>query len=114
MPSLSEMVPESQQHTVTIEPYAGTSGEGAPLYGTAFTLVGFLMAKRRKVRVAMTQTNTGDEVIAEATFLTDRGPAVPNDSRATLPDGSISRVLAVVDQDGGDLPVPSHLEILIA
>jgi hypothetical protein len=114
MPSLSEMVPESQQHVVTIEPYLGTSGGGSPLYGPAFELTGFLMAKRRKVRTAMTQTNTGDDVIAEATFLTDRGPDVPGDSRVTLPSGAVSRVITVVDQDGGDLPVPSHLEILIA
>jgi hypothetical protein len=114
MGALSEMVPESQQHTVIFELRTGTNGEGQPIYGATVTLVGFLMAKRRLVRTAMTQTNTGDEVIAEATFLTDRGPSIPDNSRVTLPDGSISRVLTVLDQDGGALPVPSHLEILIA
>jgi hypothetical protein len=111
---LSEMMPEAMQHTLTFEPYLGPAGSGDVLYGAAFTLVGFCDAKSRKVRVPMTQTGTGDEVLSEATFYTDRGPTVPTDSRVTLPDGRTSRVLAVLDRDGGALPVPSHLEIVIA
>jgi hypothetical protein len=106
--------PEALQHTLTVEPYLGQAGSGDALYGAAFTLVGFCDQKNRKIRVAMTQTNTGDEVLSEATFYTDRGPTVPTDSRVTLPDGRQSRVLAVLDRDGGTLPVPSHLEIVIA
>lgn len=108
------MVSESQQHTLTFEPYLGQAGSGEALYGAAFTLVGFCDAKVRKIRVAMTESNTGDEQLSEATFYTDRGPAVPVDSRVTLPDGRQSRVLAVLDRDGGALLVPSHLEIVIA
>jgi hypothetical protein len=114
MGALSAMMPEVLQHTLIVEPYAGVSGAGEALYGAAFTLTGFCDSKARKVRVPMTQTSTGDEVLSEATFYTDRGPAVPTDSRVTLPDGRTSRVLAVLDRDGGALPVPSHLEIVIA
>jgi len=114
MGTLSEMMPESQQHTLSFEPYLGQAGSGDALYDAAFTLVGFCDSKVRKIRVPMTGTNTGDEVISEATFYTDRGPTVATDSRVTLPDGRVSRVLAVLDRDGGSLPVPSHLEIVIA
>lgn len=113
-PLLSELMPEFMQHECTFEPYAGTSGAGAELYGAPVTLLGWLDPKRRTVRTAMTETNTGDEVIAEATFHTDRGPVIPNESRVTLPDGRTSRVVAVLDRDGGALPLPSHLEIVIA
>lgn len=114
MGALSEMMPESLQHTLTFEPYLGQAGSGDAAYGAAFTLVGFCDAKVRKIRVMQTPTGTGDEVLSEATFYTDRGPTVPTDSRVTLPDGRQSRVLAVLDRDGGSLPVPSHLEIVIA
>lgn len=114
MTAMSELMPESQQHTVIFEPYLGQSGAGEALYGAAVSLVGFCDAKVRIIRTAATQTNTGDEQLSEATFYTDRGPSVPVESRATLPDGRTSRVLAVLDRDGGSLPVPSHLEIVIA
>lgn len=111
---LSEMAPEVIQHTLTVEPFLGQAGSGEALYGATFTLEGFCDAKVRKVRVPMTPSNTGDEVISEATFYTDPGPTIPTDSRVTLPSGRQSRVLAVLDRDGGSLPVPSHLEIVIA
>lgn len=114
MTALSVLIPEAMQHTLIVEPYLGQSGAGEAVYGASFSLVGFCDSKTRIIRVAMTQTNTGDEQLSEATFLTDRGPTVPVDSRVTLPDGRTSRVLAVLDRDGGTLPVPSHLEIVIA
>lgn len=113
-PLFSELMPEFQQHQVTFEPHAGTAGDGSESYGAPVTLTGWLDFKRRTVRTAMTTTNTGDEVVAEATFYTDRGPTIPNESRVTMPDGSTSRVLAVLDRNGGALPLPSHLEIVIA
>lgn len=113
-PLFSELMPEFQQHQVTFEPYAGACGDGSPLFGAAVTLTGWLDFKRRTVRTAMTTTNTGDEVVGEASFYTDRGPTIPNESRVTMPGGTVSRVLAVLDRDGGALPLPSHLEIVIA
>jgi hypothetical protein len=113
-PLLSELMPEFMQHQVTFEPHLGTAGDGSELYGTAVTLTGWLDGKRRTIRTPMTPTNTGDEVTSEATFYTDRGPTIPNESRVTLPDGRTSRVIAVADRDGGTLPLPSHLEIVIA
>jgi hypothetical protein len=102
------------QHTITIEPYAGQGGGGQALYGASFTVLGFLDSKRKTTRTQMTETNTGDEVVSEATFYCDPGPDVPNESRVTLPDGRVSRVLAVGDRSGGTTDLPSHLEIVIA
>lgn len=107
-------MPEFMQHQIIIEPRLGTGGGGSELYGAAVTLTGFYDAKRRIVRTATNETSTGDEELAEGTFYTDRGPSVPVNSRVTLPDGRSSRVLQVLDRDGGSLPVPSHLEIVIA
>ncbi len=113
-PLLSELMPEFMQHECVFEPYLGTGGDGADLYGPAISLAGWLDAKRRSIRTPMTETNTGGEVVGEATFYTDRGPTIPNESRVTLPGGTVTRVIAVLDRDGGTLPLPSHLEIVIA
>jgi hypothetical protein len=113
-PLLSELMPEFMQHTLVIEPYGGTAGDGSETYGAGLTLTGWLDAKRRSIRTPMTESNTGNELIGEATFYTDRGPTIPNESRVTLPDGTVTRVIAVLDRDGGSLPLPSHLEIVIA
>lgn len=111
---LLTLAPEFDQHALVVEPYLAESGSGEPLYGPAFTIRGWCEGKRRMVRTQMTQTNTGDETMAEATFYANRGPTIPPGSRVTLPNGLTSRVLQVLDHDGGSLPLPSHLEIVIA
>lgn len=101
-------------HTITIEPYIGQDGEGADLYGPAVEVRCFVDAKRRRVRSPATNNATGDEVLSEATAYAPLATVAPPNSRVTLPDGGVSRIIAALRRDGGSLPVPSHLEIVIA
>lgn len=93
------------QHTVTVEPWAGSGGYG-DIWGDPFDLQCFVEDRRRLVRAA-----DGSEVISETTVYANRGPSIPNRSRITLPSGRVSMAITVADHDGGALPVPSHLEI---
>jgi hypothetical protein len=104
------------QHVITIEPYLGQAGDGSPVYGDALEVACFLDAKVRRIRAQAADTSTGDEVLSEATAYAP-GPTrtdITADSRVTLPDGTQTRVLQLLRRDGGSLPVPSHLEIVLA
>jgi hypothetical protein len=101
-------------HTMTIEPYTGQDGQGQDLYGAPVEVRCFVDAKRRRVRSPATSNATGDEVLSEATAYAALATVAPPNSRVTLPDGTVSRVIASLRRDGGSLPVPSHLEIVIA
>lgn len=96
------------QHTATVTPYLGISGTGEDLYGAPIVISGFCEDKVRQVR-----DHEGAEVVSSSTFYTDPGPSVPPRSEITLPSGRVSRVIIAADFDGGDLPVPSHLEISV-
>lgn len=96
------------QHTADIAAYTGTDGFGNPVYAAAVTVACFQDDKRRLVR-----QNTGDEVISETTLYAQLGLTCPVNSQATLSDGRVARVLQVLTRDGGTLPVPSHLEIIL-
>jgi hypothetical protein len=100
-----DLPPEFLVHTVTVEPWTG-SGAYGDVWGTPFGIACFVEDKRRLVRAA-----DGSEVVSETTVYTNRGPEIPNRSRVTLPSGRKPLVIVVSDHDGGDLPVPSHLEI---
>lgn len=102
------------QHVITIEPYTGQDGQGQDLYGAAVEVQCFVDAKVRRIRSAATSNATGDEVLSEATAYAPLATVAPPNSRVTLPDGTVSRVLQALRRDGGSLPVPSHLEIVIA
>jgi hypothetical protein len=111
---MGSIPPELFVHTITIEPYIGQSGEGADLYGPGVEVACFVDAKRRRVRSPATNNATGDEVLSEATAYAPLDTNAPPNSRVTLPDGGITRVIAALRRDGGSLPVPSHLEIVIS
>lgn len=97
------------QHTVTAEPLDGTgTGAFGDVFAAPVQLQGFLEQARRKVR-----DEHGDEVLSESTFYTDPGPVLKPRSRVTLPDGTVTRVIAAKHHDGGDLPLPSHLELTL-
>lgn len=100
-----ELPAEALQHTVPVEPYLGTNGLGKDTWGAAIQLRCFKEDHRRMVRA-----KDGSEVVSETTLYANRGPSIPARSRVTLP-GRTSLVILVKDYDGGDLPVPSHLEI---
>lgn len=96
------------QHSAALEVYLGTDGFGNPAYDPTFTMVCFQDDKRRLVRGP-----TGDEVVSETTLYAQLGPSITVNSRVTLADGRVARVLQVLARDGGDLPTPSHLEIIL-
>lgn len=96
------------QHSVTIEAYQGTTGNGAAVYAAPVPVRCFLDNKRRLVRAA-----TGDEVVSESTFYAPLATLAPPESRVTLPNGRVATVLQALDRDGGHLPVPSHLEVVL-
>ena len=90
---------------VTIEPYLGISGDGAPAYDPPVTLRALVEDARRYVR-----SQNGEQVISETTVYLPLGTACPPRSRIALPTRS-STVITVSAFDGGTFPVPSHLEV---
>jgi hypothetical protein len=103
-------------HTITVEPYLGTTSSGVQLYDTPVTVPCFVEEKIRHIRSANSQNATGDEldstatVYAELTYAASCSPV----SRVTLPDGGVTYVLEALRHDGGANPVPSHLELVLA
>lgn len=94
------------QHTVTVEPYEGSSARG-PVFGALVEVACLLEEKHRMVR-----NREGNEVVSSATFYC-RLDAVtaPPESRVTLPSGRVTTVLTQARHDGGSLPTPDHLEV---
>lgn len=102
-------------HTINVQPYLGQTGDGTPSYGTAFDLPCLVEERRRHIRGTNSPNSTGDELWSSATAYADLGYAgtVTNASLVTLPSGRTTRVLDVGRRDGGNLPVPSHLELIL-
>lgn len=97
------------RHTVTVEPYRGTESWGQPTYAAAYEVACFVDNKRRLVRAA-----DGHEVVSETTVYAPLDTDCPVDSRVTLAsDGRQARVLDVKRRDGGGMPTPDHLEIVL-
>lgn len=93
--------------TVTIEPYEG-SGAYGDVYGPPVAIRAIVDASRRLVR-----NDAGDEVISETTLYVPLTTRAPAGSRVTLADGTRSTVIRSAPRDGGRLPVPSHLEVVL-
>lgn len=94
------------RHSASIEPYLGAGAHG-PLYGPAVTVRCFVEDKRRRVR-----NPSGDEVISGATLYCPLATAAPPGSRVTV-NGRASIVIDALRRDGGGLPTPDHLEVLL-
>lgn len=92
---------------VVVEPYSGAGARG-PLYGSAATIRALVEIKRRATR-----GKDGTTVYSEATLRMQLTENCPDLSRVTLPGGRVTTVLASSRVDGGSLPVPSHLEVLL-
>lgn len=97
------------QHQVTIEAWTGTNGYGVDIYAAPVNEECFVEDKRRLVRSA----TTGDEVVSESTVYLQLDASAPPESRVTLPSGRVATVITALRRDGGDLPVPSHLELAL-
>lgn len=94
-------------HDVTVEPYEG-SGAYGDIYGPPTIVRVVVDASRRLVR-----NDAGDQVISESTLYAPLTTRAPAGSRVTLPDGTRSTVIRASPRDGGRLPVPSHLEVVL-
>ena len=99
---------------VTIEPYLGQTGRGDESFGPAVQLLAWVEERRRRVRTADTASSPGDEQISEATVYAPIGTDCPTGSRITLPTGRVSYVLSTSRFVAAGLPLPEHLEILVA
>lgn len=76
--------------TVTVEPFAGRDGYGAPSYGAP------VQYRARVVyRPNLVHAPDGKEVVARGTVWLATSDAVSTEDRLTLPDGSTPRVVAV-------------------
>ncbi|NNJ04149.1 hypothetical protein HHX38_08375 [Streptomyces sp. PKU-MA01144] len=94
-----------RQHTVTVEPLLGTGPKGT-VYGAPVEVRGLLRQQTKLVR-----NPAGEEATSSSQFFAPLETVAPARSRVTLPGGRTTTVIASVPQDGGKLPVPSHLEV---
>lgn len=92
---------------VTVEPHTGTSANG-PVFGAGVPVRCLIEQKTRTIR-----RPDGTEIVGKTTLFCPLGTVAPAESRVTLPDGSVTRVLFAIPHDGGGLPTPDHLELLL-
>lgn len=93
------------QHLVTVEPFLGNTGTG-PKYGAAIEVRCFVEEKTRAVVAP-----SGETVTSSSTVYARLDTVCPAKSKVTLPSGRKTTVINAARQDGGGLPVPSHLEV---
>lgn len=100
------------RHTITIEPYLGQGATG-PLYGPPVTVKSFNEDRRRLIRSAGATGSTGSNVVVSSTTsFCLPGTVAPTLSRVTV-NGRFTTVLQFLDHDGGGLPTPDHVELLL-
>ena len=93
-------------HTVQVESFAGTSGDG-DVFASPVSRRCFRDDETRLVRSA-----TGEQVVSQSTLYGPLGDLAVYavNSRVTLP-GRSSRVIGAYARDGGALSLPSHVEV---
>lgn len=94
-------------HQVTIQPKTGKTAAG-PTYGSPFTVQCRVNGGRR-----MARSPSQVEVTNQTTIYLPHDTDCPIGSRITLPDGRPSTVVAVHPRNGGSLPTPVHLEVVV-
>lgn len=97
-------------HTISVQPYAGVTGAGAPAYGSAVEMAAMVERGRKLMRTA------GREQVvstARAFVQLDQLDSVPAKSRVTLTDGTVATIWESIPMEAGDLPVPAHVEIVL-
>ncbi|MFJ6566223.1 hypothetical protein ACIQNU_02295 [Streptomyces sp. NPDC091292] len=95
------------RHRVTVEAYLGSSSKG-DRYG-APEIVRCLLDERTQ----QVTTPGGQEVASSSSYITRPGHRPPLNSRVTLPDGRITKAIAVGRVDGGALAVPSNTQVFL-
>ncbi|MFE5895834.1 hypothetical protein ACFQ67_00135 [Streptomyces sp. NPDC056488] len=94
------------QHEVTVERHLGSSAYG-PKFG-APVVVRCLLEQQTRVVVGQ----DGSDITSSSTFRAPLDvPAIPPESRVTLPDGDKTTVIAALRHDGGALPTPTCWEV---
>lgn len=94
------------QHRVTVEALIGHTGKGQTF--SAPTVVRCFVQNGQR----LTRGATEQQVTANATIRFRPDVVCPVGSRITFAGGRTGIVLVANQQDGGRLPVPSHLEVM--
>lgn len=98
-------------HSITVQPLEG-HGPYGDVYGELTPVPCLVEDITRQVRTAVGNT-AGSVTLSRTTAYAPLGTVVPVGSLVQLPNGRTSKVIATQDHDGGGLPTPDHLEILI-
>jgi hypothetical protein len=93
-------------HSITIEPRIGSYSHG-PQYGPAVTYECFV-----EDGTTLQRDREGQEVVSTSRVFLALEADCPVESRVTV-NGRETTVLDVKRRDGGSLPVPSHLELIL-
>lgn len=100
------------RHTIIVEKYLGAGATG-PLFAPPVTVRCFNEDKRRLIRSGRTAGSSGtNEIVASTTSYCPPGTDAPAQSRVTV-NGRVTTVLQFLDHDGGGLPTPDHVELLL-
>lgn len=96
-------------HTIVIEPYLGESGTG-PVYGPAVPVMCFREDSRKLVR-----NQLGEQVVSESQAYCDPGTVGPPKSRVQLQGANPREAFVILakERDGGGLPTPDHVELVL-
>lgn len=98
-------------HSISVEPYEGSGGYG-PTYGDPVTVSCLVEERSRQVRAPAVNTD-GGIVVSSSTAYASLDTVAPAGSRVTLPSGRVTTVIDAYLHDGGGLPTPDHLEIVM-
>nr|WTB07397.1 hypothetical protein OG546_26170 [Streptomyces antimycoticus] len=94
------------RHRIKVEPYLGDSAYG-PRYGPPVEDVPALVA----LALRTVRDREGRAVTSTATVYAGPDLDCPPESRITLPDGRITKAIAVAQHTAPGLPVPESVEV---
>lgn len=108
-------IPESMlTHRVSVRAPLGFTGTGAPIYGDPFTVPCLIEFGRKVTRSSV--TGVGDQATSPATMYCLLSEPIAIGAQVTITAGEVERVTTVAQvyrRDGGGLPTPDHLEIVL-
>lgn len=95
-------------HSIIVEQFLGAGANGE-LFAAPVTLPAFVDGGINK----LVRNAEGEEVTSETTVLSYlvNAPIFTTDTRVTLPDGTVSRVVRAIARDPGPLRLPGHVEV---
>lgn len=93
-------------HRMVVEPFLGASGTG-PAYGRPVEVRCFVEPGRATARGGETRT-----AIETATIYAPLDTVITPEARVTV-EGRRVEVVSVTRRDGGGLPTPDHVEIVV-